>query len=505
MDALPSVVDVLQARPDDRELLHRLSPASLRLALHRAGMSFTVHLLPVAPDRRRAPLPGAKRRERRGGDGAGREALFPQVKEFFFDDDTFTDDLPRAEEIARRLGRLGITWSCNAKANVPAADAWRSCGTTVCGCCSSATSQATQQILNNIKKGMRLDIRPRVHARREVPGHHDPRDVHPGLAGRDAARRSRRRSASPCEIEPDTIQVSAGGPVSRARICTGRRRSKAGFGAERVTWSNCDGVQVAAARAIRGLAPNRRSSIRSKTFYRRFYFRPRKMIAIAGGMLRDPAVMRRRLREGAEFFRFLRERRASLGDARVAACASLTADRRSPCAFCSSAAAISVGAGWESRSSSGPQLERFRPGRSRGAVVAGVDPDPGGARSPDGTWSGPIAISASYGARSTRHTSGKQNGLPTGARIRLRSGSPTSRVGRRRAAGSSDGCGARAPGGVPRSAQVPPSGPQPAGTLELADQAGPALRPADDRLSRNSDGGADGGDQLSSRLNGLTR
>src|SRR6266852_5882866 len=44
---------------------------------------------------------------------------FPQVREFFFDDDTFTDDLPRAEEIARRLGKLGLTWSVNAKANVP--------------------------------------------------------------------------------------------------------------------------------------------------------------------------------------------------------------------------------------------------------------------------------------------------------------------------------------------------------------------------------------------------
>jgi hypothetical protein len=41
------------------------------------------------------------------------------MKELFFDDDTFTDDRARAEEIARGLGRLGITWSCNAKANVP--------------------------------------------------------------------------------------------------------------------------------------------------------------------------------------------------------------------------------------------------------------------------------------------------------------------------------------------------------------------------------------------------
>src|SRR5579872_4918688 len=45
--------------------------------------------------------------------------LFPQVKEFFFDDDTFTDNRPRAEEIARKLKTLGLTWSCNAKANVP--------------------------------------------------------------------------------------------------------------------------------------------------------------------------------------------------------------------------------------------------------------------------------------------------------------------------------------------------------------------------------------------------
>ena len=47
------------------------------------------------------------------------QRLFPQVREFFFDDDTFTDDRPRAEAIARGLGRLGMTWSCNAKANVP--------------------------------------------------------------------------------------------------------------------------------------------------------------------------------------------------------------------------------------------------------------------------------------------------------------------------------------------------------------------------------------------------
>jgi radical SAM superfamily enzyme YgiQ (UPF0313 family) len=40
--------------------------------------------------------------------------LFPQMKELFFDDDTFTDDRPRAEAIARGLGKIGIPWSCTA-------------------------------------------------------------------------------------------------------------------------------------------------------------------------------------------------------------------------------------------------------------------------------------------------------------------------------------------------------------------------------------------------------
>ena len=44
---------------------------------------------------------------------------FPEVKEFYFDDDTFTDDGPRAEAIAKELYKLGVTWSCTAKPNVP--------------------------------------------------------------------------------------------------------------------------------------------------------------------------------------------------------------------------------------------------------------------------------------------------------------------------------------------------------------------------------------------------
>ena len=46
-----------------------------------------------------------------------------------------------------------------------------------------------------------------------------------------------------------------------------------------------------------------------ETFYRSFYFRPGKIASNVGEMVRSPDVMKRRLREGGEFFRFLRERR----------------------------------------------------------------------------------------------------------------------------------------------------------------------------------------------------
>ena len=82
---------------------------------------------------------------------------FPQVREYFFDDDTLTDDLPRVEALARRLGKLGVTWSCNAKANVPynTLKVLRDNGLRLL---LVGYESGNQQILNNVKKGIRLDM-----------------------------------------------------------------------------------------------------------------------------------------------------------------------------------------------------------------------------------------------------------------------------------------------------------------------------------------------------------
>src|SRR5205807_1237473 len=82
---------------------------------------------------------------------------FPNVKEFFFDDDTLTDNLPRVEALAKELGKLGVTWSCNAKANVPRRTlaVMKDNGLRLL---LVGYESGNQQILFNIKKGMRVEF-----------------------------------------------------------------------------------------------------------------------------------------------------------------------------------------------------------------------------------------------------------------------------------------------------------------------------------------------------------
>ena len=135
---------------------------------------------------------------------------FPQVKEFFFDDDTLTDDLPRVEELARAIGKLGITWACNAKGNVPRETlevlADNGCRLFVVG-----YEFGNQKILHNIKKGMLIDV-----ARRFTKDCHELGiKIHGtfilGLPGetRETIEETIRFAA---EINPHTIQVSLAAP-----------------------------------------------------------------------------------------------------------------------------------------------------------------------------------------------------------------------------------------------------------------------------------------------------
>ncbi|MBV8281681.1 MAG: hopanoid biosynthesis associated radical SAM protein HpnJ [Candidatus Eremiobacteraeota bacterium] len=230
--------------------------------------------------------------------------LFPQVREFFFDDDTLTDNIPRVEEIARVMGKLGLTWSCNAKAIVPrkTLEILKENGLRLL---LVGYESGNQQILNNIKKGVRLDIARRFSRDCRELGIKIHGTFIVGLPGEtpETIRETMRFAA---EVEPETIQVSLAAPYPGTELY---RQAQENGWIQMETGELVDehGVQNATLNY-----PGFTSEMMFKTvdeFYRAFYFRPRKMFSMFGGMLRDPRVMKRRLREGGEFFKFLRERK----------------------------------------------------------------------------------------------------------------------------------------------------------------------------------------------------
>jgi radical SAM superfamily enzyme YgiQ (UPF0313 family) len=238
--------------------------------------------------------------------------LFPQVKELFFDDDTFTDDRPRAEAVARGLARLGITWSCNAKANVPreTLQVMKDNGLRLL---LVGYESGSQQVLNNVKKGLRVD-----RARRFAS---DCRDlgitVHGtfilGLPG-ETAETIQETIRFAREVNPHTIQVSVAAPYPGTELH--RQAVENGWLPEDddgATLVSDRGTQLAALSYPHLGHTEILESV--DAFYKRFYFRAGKLAEMSAELLRRPGMTTRRLREGGEFVRFL-GRRASTPAAR---------------------------------------------------------------------------------------------------------------------------------------------------------------------------------------------
>jgi hopanoid biosynthesis associated radical SAM protein HpnJ len=231
------------------------------------------------------------------------KSYFPQVKEVFFDDDTFTDNLPRAEAIARELGRMGVTWSCNAKANVPR-ETLKVLKDNGLRLLLVGYESGNQQILHNIKKGMRIEV-----ARRFTRDCHELGiKIHGtfilGLPGetRETIEETIRFAT---DINPHTIQVSLAAPYPGTFLYN-QAVENGWLDGEHAELIDGGGIQIAP------LAYPHLSHTEIfdnvETFYKRFYFRAPKIASIVGEMLLSPQMMKRRLREGVEFFQFLRER-----------------------------------------------------------------------------------------------------------------------------------------------------------------------------------------------------
>ncbi|WP_197975005.1 hopanoid biosynthesis associated radical SAM protein HpnJ [Phaeovibrio sulfidiphilus] len=229
---------------------------------------------------------------------------FPQVREFFFDDDTFTDDTERAEAIARELGKMGIVWSCNAKPNVPrkTLEVLKANGLRLL---LVGYESGNQKILNNVRKGLKVE-----DARRFTKDCHElGLAIHGtfilGLPG-ETRETIRETIEYAKEINPHTIQVSLAAPYPGTLLH--RQATENGWlDVQNAELLDEHGVQIAPLHYPHLSHKEIHDSL--ETFYREFYFRPSKIGAIVKEMITSPEMMVRRLREGVEFFGFLRERR----------------------------------------------------------------------------------------------------------------------------------------------------------------------------------------------------
>ncbi|PLP97642.1 hopanoid biosynthesis associated radical SAM protein HpnJ [Cupriavidus pauculus] len=230
----------------------------------------------------------------------------PEVREIMFDDDTFTDFRPRVEEIARGLGQLGLPWSCNAKANVPYSTLkiMKDNGLRLL---LVGYESGDDQILLNIKKGLRTDIARRFTEDCRKLGIQIHGTFILGLPGETRETIEKTISYAK-DLNPHTIQVSLAAPYPGTALY--RQAVDNGWLEDNkvIHLVNDQGVQLA---AISYPHLSREEIYHGvETFYRRFYFRPGKIWEIVREMMGSWSMTRRRLREGVEFFRFLHSHEA---------------------------------------------------------------------------------------------------------------------------------------------------------------------------------------------------
>ena len=155
LDALPDVVDVYKRDLDVRRynvpfLLH---PYVALYTTRGCPAQCTFCLWPQT-------LSGHPWRKRSSDAVASEMAkakkLWPDVKEFFFDDDTFNIQKARTIELCAKLKPLGLTWSCTSRVTTDyeTLKAMKEAG---CRLLIVGYESGDQQILKNIKKGATVE------------------------------------------------------------------------------------------------------------------------------------------------------------------------------------------------------------------------------------------------------------------------------------------------------------------------------------------------------------
>lgn len=235
------------------------------------------------------------------------QKLFPEVEEYFFDDDTFTANLPRAREIAVKLKKLGFTWSCNSRATVDyeTLKIMKDSGLRLL---LVGYESGSPEILKRVKKGVTIEqAREFTKNCRELGIMiHGTFVLGLPIETPETIEQTIRYAM---DLDVFSIQVSLAAPYPGTELYDEAQKNG---------WFATDakkgdklihgGIQQAALQ-YPGLSKEEIFDSVER-FYRRYYLRARPILRIVRTMLEDKTVMVRRLREGYEFFKFMSTRKA---------------------------------------------------------------------------------------------------------------------------------------------------------------------------------------------------
>jgi hopanoid biosynthesis associated radical SAM protein HpnJ len=232
-----------------------------------------------------------------------RQALkaFPQVKEFFFDDDTFNIRKERVLELCAKFKPIGFRWSCTARvhSDYETLKAMAEAGARLL---IVGFESGDPTILKNIKKGASLEMARRFVKNCKELGIAVHGDFIIGLPGetKDSIQRTIDFAK---ELDTETIQVSIAHAFPGTELYDYARRNNF-LGSEALV--DAQGHQLPHL-GYPGLGHEEMMAAVNR-FYDSYYFRPRVVWRIVRNALRNSDERKRLYREAVEFLRLRAER-----------------------------------------------------------------------------------------------------------------------------------------------------------------------------------------------------
>jgi hopanoid biosynthesis associated radical SAM protein HpnJ len=244
---------------------------------------------------------------------------FPQVKEVFFDDDTFNYQKARTIELCSKLKPLNMTWSCTSRVTTDY-DTLKAMKDAGCRLLIVGYESGDPQILKNIKKGATIDMAERFTANCKKLGLIIHGDFIVGLPGesRDSIRKTIDFAK---KLDNETIQVSIAHPYPGTEfydyakknnlISIGSMTDEVGHQLPKVIYPGLDEAEL-----VEWV----------ERFYGEYYFRPRVIWRVVSKAIFNKHYRQRLTKEAKEYMALRKKRRKFVADHRATSVAANAGD-----------------------------------------------------------------------------------------------------------------------------------------------------------------------------------